>query len=87
MYKYKVLLFGLTNRLIIYQKYINNILFDYLDNFYTAYLNNIFIYSDDSFTVGAHKFEHLSLKSRKSASNASYPYHSYTIKCHLNAFP
>jgi hypothetical protein len=25
----------------------NNILFDYLDNFYTAYLDNILIYSDD----------------------------------------
>jgi hypothetical protein len=27
----------------------NNILFDYLDNFYTIYLNNILIYSDDPF--------------------------------------
>jgi hypothetical protein len=27
----------------------NNILFDYSDNFYTIYLNNIFIYSDDLF--------------------------------------
>jgi hypothetical protein len=25
----------------------NNILFDYLDNFYIIYLNNIIIYSDD----------------------------------------
>jgi hypothetical protein len=25
----------------------NNILFDYLDDFYTIYLDNIFIYSDD----------------------------------------
>jgi hypothetical protein len=25
----------------------NNILFDYLDDFYTAYLDNILIYSDD----------------------------------------
>jgi hypothetical protein len=30
-------------------KYINNILFDYLDNFYITYLNNILIYSDDIF--------------------------------------
>jgi hypothetical protein len=27
----------------------NNILFDYLDNFYTIYLDNILIYSDDPF--------------------------------------
>ena len=44
MYKYKVLPFGLTNGPAIYQRYINNILFDYLDDFYIAYLNNIIIY-------------------------------------------
>jgi hypothetical protein len=27
----------------------NNILFDYLDDFYTIYLDNILIYSNDSF--------------------------------------
>jgi chemotaxis methyl-accepting protein methylase len=47
MYKYKVLLFRLTNRPIIYQKYINNILCDYLNDFYTIYLDNILIYLDD----------------------------------------
>ena len=45
IYKYKILLFGLTNRPATYQQYINNILFDYLDDFYTAYLDNIMIYS------------------------------------------
>jgi len=40
-----VLPFGLTNGLATYQRYINNILFDYLDDFYTAYLDNIIIYS------------------------------------------
>jgi len=44
-YKYKVLPFRLTNRLAIYQQYINNVLFNYLDDFYIAYLNNIIIYS------------------------------------------
>ena len=29
----------------MYQQYINNVLFDYLDDFYTAYLDNIMIYS------------------------------------------
>jgi dTDP-4-amino-4,6-dideoxygalactose transaminase len=44
-YKYKVLSFGLINRLATYQCYINNVLFKYLDDFYMAYLNNILIYS------------------------------------------
>jgi hypothetical protein len=44
MYKYKVLSFKLTNGLAIYQQYINNILFNYLNDFYTAYLDNIIIY-------------------------------------------
>jgi hypothetical protein len=43
-YKCKVLLFSLTNGLATYQRYINNILFDYLNVFYTIYLNNILIY-------------------------------------------
>jgi len=43
-YKYKVLPFRLTNGLATYQRYINNILFNYLNNFYTAYLDNIMIY-------------------------------------------
>jgi hypothetical protein len=46
-YKYKVIPFGLTNSPIIYQRYINNILFDYLDVFYTVYLDDILIYSDN----------------------------------------
>jgi Reverse transcriptase (RNA-dependent DNA polymerase) len=46
-YKYKVLPFRLTNGLIIYQRYINDVLFDYLDDFYTAYLDDILIYSEN----------------------------------------
>ncbi len=46
-YKCKVVPFGLTNRLATYQRYMNNVLFDYLDNFCTAYLDNILIYSED----------------------------------------
>ena len=44
-YKYKVLPFRLTNGLATYQRYINDILFNYLNDFYTAYLDNIIIYS------------------------------------------
>jgi len=29
----------------MYQRYINNVLFNYLNDFYTAYLDNIIIYS------------------------------------------
>jgi len=43
-YKCKVLPFGLTNGLATYQRYINDIFFDYLNDFCTAYLDNIIIY-------------------------------------------
>ena len=46
-YKYKVLPFGLTNGPATYQRYMNDVLFDYLDDFYTAYLDDILIYSDN----------------------------------------
>ena len=45
-YKYKVLPFRLTNGLAMYQRYINNVLFDYLDEFCTVYLDDILIYLD-----------------------------------------
>jgi len=38
------MLFKLINRPVTYQRFINDILFDYLDDFYTVYLNDIFIY-------------------------------------------
>ncbi len=47
LYKYRVLPFGLTNSPATYQRYINNMLFEYLDIFYTAYLDNILVYSDN----------------------------------------
>ena len=46
-YKYKVLPFSLTNSPTTYQRYINDVLFNYLDVFCTAYLDDILIYSDD----------------------------------------
>jgi hypothetical protein len=39
-----VLLFGLTNSPATYQRYINDVLFNYLDVFYTVYLDDILIY-------------------------------------------
>jgi len=46
-YKYKVLSFRLTNGPAMYQRYINNILFNYLNEFCTAYLDDILIYLDN----------------------------------------
>ena len=46
-YKYKVLPFGLTNGPATWQRYMNDTLFDYLDDFCTAYLNNILIYLEN----------------------------------------
>ena len=53
-FKYKVFQEGLTNSLATYQQYINNILFDYLDNFCTVYLDNILIYLSDKLEYQSH---------------------------------
>jgi hypothetical protein len=42
-----VILFGLSNTLVIFQAWINEILYPYLDVFYTVYINNILVYSND----------------------------------------
>jgi transposase InsO family protein len=46
-YKCKVLPFGLTNGPATYQRYMNDTLMDYLDDFCTAYLDDIMIYSEN----------------------------------------
>jgi len=51
-----VLPFRLTNRLATYQRYINNILFNYLNDFYTAYLDNIIIYSKNKLEYKEHVY-------------------------------
>ena len=43
----KVVPFSLTNSPATYQRYINNVLFDYLNDFCTAYLDDILIYSEN----------------------------------------
>ena len=47
LYKYKVMPFGLTNGPATYQRYMNDILFEYLDQFCTAYMDDILIFSED----------------------------------------
>ena len=47
LFKYLVMLFNLCNELILFQKYINNILHEHLNKFCIAYLNDILIYSNN----------------------------------------
>ena len=47
MYKYKVLPFGLTNGPATFQRFINDILMEHLDDFCSAYLDDILIYSEN----------------------------------------
>ena len=56
-YKCKVLPFGLTNGPATYQRYINDILFNYLDDFCTAYLDNIIIYSKNELEYEEHVYK------------------------------
>src|SRR3954454_11412930 len=53
-YKYKVLPFGLCNGPASFQRYINDVLFEYLDDFCTAYMDDILIYSKDRLEHEAH---------------------------------
>ena len=53
-YKCKVLPFGLCNGPATYQRYMNDVLMDYLDDFCTAYLDDILIYSEDPKEHEAH---------------------------------
>ena len=46
LFEYLVILFGLYNKPASFQYYINNTLREYLDDFYTTYLDNILIYSE-----------------------------------------
>ena len=45
VYKYHILSFGLTNESASYQHYINNVLFEYLNDFVQAYFDDVLIYS------------------------------------------
>ena len=45
IYKYHVLSFDLTNESASYQHYMNNVLFEYFNDFAQAYLDDVFIYN------------------------------------------
>jgi hypothetical protein len=46
VYKYRVLSFELCNELVTYQHYMNDVFFDYLDEFVSIYINDILIYNN-----------------------------------------
>ena len=46
-YKCKVLWEGLMNASAMYQRYMNDILLKYIDDFCTVYLDDILVYSED----------------------------------------
>ncbi len=52
-YKYHMMFFELINDLTFYQHYMNDVLFDYLHQFYQIYLDDIIIYSK---TLKKHKW-------------------------------
>ena len=45
LFKYLIILFGLIRAPAIFQWYINWVLYDYLNKFYTVYVDNILIYT------------------------------------------
>ena len=45
LFKYLVILFSLSGAPVTFQRYINWVLRDYLDEFYTVYVDNILIYT------------------------------------------
>jgi hypothetical protein len=47
LYETLVILFGLSNVPATFQAHINEVLHPYLDVFYTAYINDILVYSND----------------------------------------
>jgi hypothetical protein len=54
LYETLVILFGLSNISVIFQVYINKVLYLYLDIFYTAYINDILVYSNDLISYKQH---------------------------------
>ncbi len=46
VYKYRVLSFKLCNEFVTYQHYMNDVFFDYFDEFVSIYINDILIYNN-----------------------------------------
>ena len=64
----------------MYQRYINDVLFDYLNDFYTAYLNNIIIYSKNKLEY--QEYVHKVLQwLRQAGLQANIKKSEFSIKC------
>jgi hypothetical protein len=69
VYKYQVLSFELCNESVIYQHYMNDVFFDYLDGFVSTYINDILIYNNSKTKHIKHvKKNCLAIEKRRSAS-------------------
>jgi hypothetical protein len=49
LFKWVIIPFDLAEAPAIFQKYINSILNDFFDKFYSAYMDDVFIYFDGSY--------------------------------------
>jgi hypothetical protein len=54
LYKYKVMPLGLMNRLATFQCYVNDTFIDYLDDFLTAFVDDLLIYSNNEVEYKEH---------------------------------
>ncbi len=54
VYKSKILFFELINDSILFQQYMNDVLWNFLNDFYQVYLNNILIYSKTQWEYKQH---------------------------------
>src|SRR5215475_241094 len=80
LYKCKVLPFELTNESATYQRYMNDVLFNYLDDFYTAYLNDILIYSENELEHEEHVCKVL-LQLHQAGLQADIKKLEFNVKC------
>ena len=63
----------------MYQRYINNVLFNYLNDFYTAYLDNIIIYSKNELEYKEHIYKVLQ-RLRKAGLQADIKKLEFSVK-------
>jgi len=64
----------------MYQWYMNDVLFDYLDDFYTAYLDDIMIYSENELEHEEHVHKVLQ-RLHKTGLQANIKKSEFSVKC------
>jgi hypothetical protein len=81
-FKYKVMPFGLCNGPATFQSFINSQVFEYLDDFVTAYVNDLIIYSDSEEKHEEHvqKVLHRLRKAGLQADLKKYEFHTKRTK-------